>query len=350
MRKVLKYIHTLMHIWALVISTAPKKLVYGKKFKFLLITPEHGNLGDHAIAKAEKKLFPDICFFEMTERELNRIFKIRKYTVLGLRLLFGSCDIVFHGGGYIGTIWPLSDSFLLELIKFFKNNRIVLLPNTVFFSQEDGEAWLEKARPVYNAHKNLTLCVREKTSYERAKQLLDDETKIKLIPDAVLSLNECGEGIKREGILLCLRGDCEKTMSSELEEAIKTFANNNFSKTVCADMNVAYKILPKNRNAQLDEQFDRFRHAELVVTDRLHGMIFAAITGTPCAVFYSRSHKVKGVYDWCLKDVEYISHAQTVDDVSRFFESVKGRKFEYDNTRLMPYYDELRQLVLEGEK
>lgn len=349
--KISEYFHWMLKTWSLVFLSAPKKLAYGKKFKFLLVTPQHGNLGDHAIAKAEKQLFSDVYLYELTERELNRMFRYRKVTRIGLRMLFGNSDIIFHGGGYIGTIWELTDKLLLELIDYFKNNRIVLLPNTVFFADDDeGRAWLNKARPVYNAHKNLTLCVREKFSYEKAKQLLDDETRIKLIPDAVLSLNECQNGIKRDGILLCLRGDCEKTMPSETEENIKAFASKNFDRTVYSDMNLNHNIPLQNRETELDTQFDKFRHAELVVTDRLHGMIFAAITGTPCAVFYSKSYKVKGVYDWCLRDVEYISNVQTADDLNSFYESVRGRTFEYDRAQLEPYYIQLKALVSGGEK
>lgn len=348
--KISDYFYWMLKTWSLVLLSAPKKLAYGKKFKFLLVTPQHGNLGDHAIAKAEKQLFSDVYLYELTERELNRMFRYRKAFRIGLKLLFGNYDVVFNGGGYIGTLWPYTDKLLIELIKFLKNNRIVFLPNTVFFPEGDeGESWLEKARPVYNAHKDLTLCVREMMSYEKAKQLLDDETKIKLIPDAVLSLDECRSGIKREGILLCLREDCEKTMSSELEEDIKAFANKNFGKIVYADMSVGHNVLPKDRMSELDTQFDKFRHAEFVVTDRLHGMIFAAVTGTPCAVFYSKSHKVKGVYDWCLRDVEYISNVQAADGLNSFYESVRGRNFVYDRTRLEPYYIQLKALVSGGE-
>ena len=52
-RKILARVRYLLYIWELIFSNALKKLKYRDKFKFLLITPEHGNLGDHAIASAE---------------------------------------------------------------------------------------------------------------------------------------------------------------------------------------------------------------------------------------------------------------------------------------------------------
>lgn len=130
---------------------------------------------------------------------------------MSLKLLFGKSDILIHGGGFIGTIWPYSDILTQQIIELLPHSRIILLPNTIFFSDdEEGRKWLEDARKVYNSHKNITLCTREKLSYDNALLLLDDHSRVKLIPDMVLSLDECCEGQKRSGAVLCLRNDCEK--------------------------------------------------------------------------------------------------------------------------------------------
>ena len=47
----------------------------------------------------------------------------------------------------------------------------------------------------------------------------------------------------------------------------------------------------------------KFAKAKIVVTDRLHGMIFTIITNTPCIAINNLSGKVKGVYD-TLSDIE----------------------------------------------
>lgn len=41
-------------------------------------------------------------------------------------------------------------------------------------------------------------------------------------------------------------------------------------------------------------KYIKFRECELVITDRIHGMIFAAITGTPCIAL--SNYKIKGTY------------------------------------------------------
>lgn len=344
-RKILARFRYYLYIWKLIFSTAFKKIKYREKFKFLLITPEHCNLGDHAIAAAEEALFKDFFLFEITERSLDKFFKYFRHS-LSLKLLFGKSDILINGGGFIGTIWPYSDILTQQIIELLPHSRITLLPNTIFFSDdEEGRKWLEDARKVYNSHKNITLCTREKLSYDNALLLLDDHSRVKLIPDMVLSLDECREDQKRSGAVLCLRNDCEKIMDDADGAEIYTWTNKVFGSVKEADMCVDHNVLPKNRLAELEKQFETFRKAEIVITDRLHGMIFAAITGTPCAVFFSMSHKVKGIYDWCLSDVEYIQNVENCADIAAFYEKVKGRSFSYDNTALKPYYDELIEII-----
>lgn len=344
-RKILARVCYFLCIWKLIFINFFKRLKYRDKFKFLLITPEHGNLGDHAIAAAEKELFKNFAVCEITENKLDKFFKYYGNGIY-LKLLFGKSDILIHGGGYIGTIWPYSDELLQKIMKLLPDNKIVLLPNTVFYSDdEDGEKWLENARKVYNSHDNLTLCVREKVSYDRALRLVDNSEKVKLIPDMVLSLNKCRDDQERIGAVLCLRKDREKTMDDSQASEIYNFANGAFDSVKEADMCLDHNVPVENRSDELEKQFEVFRHAELVITDRLHGMIFAAITGTPCAVFFSKSHKVKGVYDWCLSDAEYIQSVENCADIAAFYEKVKGRSFSYDNTALKPYYDELVEIV-----
>ena len=173
----------------------------------------------------------------------------------------------------------------------------------------------------------------------------DSHSRVKLIPDMVLSLDECREGRERSGAVLCLRNDCEKIMDDADSAEIYNWTDNVFGGIKEADMCIDHNVLPENRLAELEKQFETFRRAELVITDRLHGMIFAAITGTPCAVFFSMSHKVKGIYDWCLSGVEYIQHVENCADIAAFYEKVKGRSFRYDNTALKPYYNELIEII-----
>ena len=66
---------------------------------------------------------------------------------MSLKLLFGKSDILIHGGGFIGTILPYSDILTQQIIELLPHSRIIFLPNTIFFSDdEEGRKWLEDAR------------------------------------------------------------------------------------------------------------------------------------------------------------------------------------------------------------
>lgn len=43
-------IYYFLKLWNFIFSANPYKIRYKENFKFLLFTPKHGNLGDHAIA------------------------------------------------------------------------------------------------------------------------------------------------------------------------------------------------------------------------------------------------------------------------------------------------------------
>ena len=86
-----------------------------------------------------------------------------------------------------------------------------------------------------------------------------------------------------------------------------------------------------DESVALSNKFTEFNRAKLVITDRLHGMIFAAITETPCVVFGSYTHKIVESYKW-LKDLEYIKFCEDINDFEeKIDEVVSAKNKKYDN-------------------
>ena len=56
-------------------------------------------------------------------------------------------------------------------------------------------------------------------------------------------------------------------------------------------------IKKDQRNYVVYEQLKNFAKHKLVVTDRLHGLIFSLITNTPCIVISAYNHKLKEFTD-----------------------------------------------------
>ena len=280
---------------------------------YLVLTPEHGNLGDHAIAQSEVEVLDalKIPYIEITGKRLNYLLTKKVIYIMNGR------TILINGGGNLGTLWPEIENTIREIITANPRSRIIILPNTFYYEDdEQGLSEMNRSIELYNAHRHLKLYAREKLSFKKMKDIYKN---VALAPDMVLRMNKCKSGIERKGCILCLRNDHEQTCSEEEEKTINKQVKELFNDNVVKlDMVISHQIPVTEREAELEKQYNAFRQAELVVTDRLHGMIFSAITGTPCIVIDSKSPKVRGCYEW-IKDLPYIQFCENVKKISSIF-------------------------------
>lgn len=308
---------------------------------YLILTPEHGNLGDHAIAKATQDLLEslNIDYVEITSQQLHRL---NRFHILGL---MNGAPIMINGGGNMGTLWMDCEELHRSIVAKNPRSPIFIMPNTVFFEDSAwGKEEYRKTAAIFNRHKRLFLYARERYSYEIMKEAYRNAT---LIPDMVLSLNESHSDLPRKGCILCLRGDTERTRTEQQDQTIRQQAAALFGDAVrTADMDVGKGVPPAQREQALREHYAVFRGAELVITDRLHGMIFCAITGTPCIVIASKSHKLLGCYEW-IKELGYIRFADSCDQIAAEYHKLPQGPHRYDNGHLSNYYQQLRSDILE---
>ena len=304
-----------------------------------VMTPTHGNLGDHAIAVAVSQMLKElnVTYAEITADELKLMQKHNKMHIMN------GYPILVNGGGNIGTLWMSVERMFRAVIRHCPDSPILCLPNTAFFDEtEQGRHEYEQSRRIYRSHGALTICARERISYEVLSRLHD---RVKLIPDMALSLNECRPGVQRKGCLLCLRSDREKTRDDHADELILEQTARLFgSNVINSDMNIGKPIPVGCRAAELSKKYDIFRSAELVITDRLHGMIFAAITGTPCIVINSKSPKVQGCYEW-VRELGYIRFAEDASDITQEYHRIGKLENAYSNDHLQQYYQELKSCI-----
>lgn len=320
-----------------------KRRKYQKIFKanpgmvFLVMTPTHGNMGDHALA------FSEAAFLQKNGISYTEIpfSQLKEWAHGGFLDVMNGFPILINGGGNLGMLWPSAEEMHRELIKKNPKSKIAILPNTIFYEETDwGREDFENSKSIYNKHKQLYLYAREETSYEIMRQAYRN---VKLIPDMVLSMPPYEGTEKRQGCLLCLRSDCEKTRTGEQEQIVRNQAAVLFGSAVTdTDMVERNGVSVDAREAHLQAKFSEFAAAELVITDRLHGMIFCAITGTPCIVINSKSPKVRGCYNW-IRHLEYIKFANSPEEIVDLYRSIPAGPHKYDNSHLQPYYQELAE-------
>jgi len=291
-------------------KTTFRFLFHGKKNKriVLLATPTHGNLGDQAIVFAEKKMLASICpDYSVIEVE-NGAY--RKCKGLVQRFVKETDIIVIDGGGNLGTIWPVEDDKITDIISTFRQNKIVIFPQTAFYDASDASnERIEKNRAAYAHAKDLTVLLRDMPSFDLFTSNFS-EVDAALCPDIVLSL-EARRAFERNGILLCLRSDREKVISEGDVKRLEACLHEQGLQISYTDTVLKKSVRNHNRRRELRKKWSEFSRARLVVTDRLHAMIFAYITGTPCIAINNSSKKVEGSFHF-IKDCGFIKMADSV--------------------------------------
>lgn len=270
---------------------------------------EYGNLGDHAICIAERSLlerfFPGCLIVEMPTRNFCPVAE---------RIRAVHCKhmvVAVPGGGFLGTLWPSEERMFRRVLATFRENRVVVLPQTVFFEDDpSGRKEMEKSAALYSSHPDLHIFIRDKSvDVLRSEVIRSASVRAYSVPDIVLSLDRSRKTCERSGILFCLRSDKEKVLGSGDFERLVAAAEDTGETVSFTDTVLKWVVPPEFRAFATERKFDEFRKARLVVTDRLHGMIFACITGTPCVALDNISGKVRGVYELWLADVPYIRFA-----------------------------------------
>ena len=310
---------------------------------YYLGSEEYGNLGDHKISEAIKDFskfyFPKYQFLEITAREFPE-YKIY------LKKYIKKQDLIFlPGGGNLGDTYPATEGVRQEIISLWGENLKVIFPQTIYFSENAEEnILLKNAEKVYTLKKNVILFAREKKSYQLACELF--ECRSYVTPDIVLFWHEQSEKQQREKIVLfCFRNDKEQIIAETVKDRIKQEAIKVGYVIKNTDLQLPYHVTKAQRKYEIDQKLEEMRKASLVITDRLHGMIFAAITGTPCIVFSNYNHKVKGTYDW-ISYLSYIKYVENVEEAINILPSLlEVKDCVFDNTSLMKYYDKMACIV-----
>jgi len=262
---------------------------------FFFLAADYGNLGDCAITVAQTEFVNKNSDFKVIEIPISQTAEGIYFAKKNIR----PTDIVMTvGGGNMGEMYDQIEFLRQLVISNFSDNKIISFPQTFDFSETDeGYKALKKAKKIYNRHKNLHLIAREETSYQKMKENFSSASVYKT-PDIVLSLNKSSDS-DRSSAVLCMRSDAEKKLTKEQSEIINNIIFSKYNEVKNYDTHIHKSYLTaEERQNELDKIWSAFRRSEIVFTDRLHGMIFCHITGTPAVVFQNSNHKIRETYEW----------------------------------------------------
>lgn len=287
------------------------ELIRYKDRILLLGTPEHGNIGDHIIAESEKDMLTNIDSHTI-EIPMNIVHSVKQF--------FKKNDkIAISGGGWMGDVWRRDEDFIRKIISEFTGNKVVIFPQTVCYKNNDS--YLNEGIEIYKNHSNLTLCVRDKDSYNFClkNKFTVSNDQVKLFPDMALLYrvdkiisrktshvdmlendiaNEPIAKKKQYNIGVCFRNDRESSVPIDTRTDILSRLFNKYGNVIYVDTCEVKYISLWKRHKEINNMLDKISKLDLLITDRLHAMIIAALVQTPCIVFDNATHKVRGVYSW----------------------------------------------------
>jgi|SRR3989339_284415 len=93
--------------------------------------------------------------------------------------------VLVQGGGNFGDLWRRHNEFCLQLITDFPENKIIILPKSIYYENEN---LLKMDAELMAKHSKTIICARDKVSYETLKQFFSNH--ILLVPDMAFAISE----------------------------------------------------------------------------------------------------------------------------------------------------------------
>jgi pyruvyl transferase EpsI len=180
-----------------------------------------------------------------------------------------------------------------RVISDFPENKIIVFPQTAYFADtDDGRSELKVSQEIYNRHKNLIILTRGLETLSLLENYCP-HVKSYNAGDMALILQRDFH-LDRRGILACIRGANDESgiddhIREEIDRVIRSI-DQHFEKS---DNTYPQNISPDIRGMVINEELKKFSRHKVIVTDRLHGMIFSAVTNTPCVVISARTQKIR---------------------------------------------------------
>ena len=289
---------------------------------FFMMTPSYGNLGDQAISYAT------ICFLQDNFSDY-KVIEVRMndtYSAMpSSKKAYRPGDIILlQGGGNMGNLWQYIEDFRRFIMSQLHSCKIVSMPVTVTFTDDrKGKRELRKSQKIYSKCKDLTIIAREKYSFDFLIKNFGAHNII-LSPDIVFYLQDRmrTEEKQRRGSILCLRHDIESVNKNTLDKFVADYAHK-YPDFKIYDTSVVRLVNEQTREAEVQAALNEISDSEYMITDRMHGLVFAFLTKTPCIITTALDKKILGTFEW-IKDEPGIIYTDRIPDRNELDEIIKA--------------------------
>ncbi|MCJ1714156.1 polysaccharide pyruvyl transferase family protein [Curtobacterium sp. VKM Ac-2922] len=238
--------------------------------------PDHGNIGDSAIALGERRFW---------DQSGIRMARVQSQPTLTRATLRSTMTIAVHGGGNIGGLYPAADEHRYRLASALPRGTVLIQePQTVHFATEARRREFEQR---FARRENTRIAGRDDRSVEVLRQMMDD---VVLSPDPVHLLGELPALPPTQEFVYLRRRDDES--AGRLREgidwpddprdlnALRWWANRSAEMPPIRHL---FQRKPSTWMHKAERRLERgiayLSQGEVIVTDRLHAMLLGLQMG-----------------------------------------------------------------------
>ena len=285
----------------------------------LLEVPDYDNIGDNLIWQGELDFLEDINY--QKKYECSYLFFDKKK--------IENCNtLLFQGGGNFGDIYQTVQNFRLKIFRDNKHKNIIIFPQTVYYQNIDNA---KKDAEIINKCENITICVRDKRSYDFVKEYFFN-AKVLLLPDMAFYIKNIKTVERKIGKNLIMKRNDKEAYGNEIKmdefepydildwPTFNMAKNERYKKLkqdrildkiavlmlkipfLCNLVDSRYGIKSRiRRENYIKEGIAFFNNYDRICTTRLHGLILGILMNKHTSVLDNSYGKISAFYkQWLL--------------------------------------------------
>lgn len=291
--------------------------------------PYHENIGDILIFEGEMNFL---------QKHNIKCIKVASYNTCSFPKLKVETTILYHGGGNIGDLYHEHIEFLIKLIHHYPQNRIIVLPQTIFYVDDK---LCHKDFQILSQHSDFIICARDNKSFSLANKAFTG--RVLLLPDMAFCISKSilekylrpcikeklyilrrDEEFKKCGVEERKNCDISDWPCTQNKYMISTIGNKIFENLF---KYLSKTFLPSAINPLWDKYFIHIHRFLLlkegvkfisqystIYTQRLHGAILAILLEKEVKIMDNSYGKNSSFYDTWLKNMNNVKLINSIEE------------------------------------
>jgi exopolysaccharide biosynthesis predicted pyruvyltransferase EpsI len=240
--------------------------------------------------------------------------------------------ILFLGGVTVSRLWPSHAEIKRTVAKACPGNRLISLPSTMLFVDEEDR---QAAGAIFGDHDDVIMMARDPVSGASAREVFPAHVSVVTSHDSTFMLppQARGSGKPAHDIIWLARDD-QEGLDTTVPENVHVFdwpiLDMGSATVLTARVSMKFRrqfpALYKPANAMVGASYGGItRHVmatgrtlmdegKVLVTDRLHPHVLAALRGQPCVLLPDKFGKNRAVWEYSSRNYSAIHWADTPGD------------------------------------